>query len=287
MIPRFMNVSALVQLFRQELIQIYPQREVEQIIALVFEDVLNYSRVDIVMHSDKVPDNHIVATMQSVLERLKNSEPVQYVLGKTVFYGLPFNVNRDVLIPRQETEELIHWILKDSLPDRPSIIDLGTGSGCIPIVIKDLWPSAKVYGADVSVDALNVAGQNARLNGVDVEFFHFDILERDSLAFMKFDLMVSNPPYVRRSERNLMQQNVLGFEPELALFVEDDDPLIFYRKIVDLAEGHLNRGGKLYFEINEAFGKELSQLMKDRGFVGVELKKDFSGKHRMLRGIWG
>lgn len=286
MISRFMNVSALVQLYRQELIQIYPQREVEQIIALVFEDVLNYSRVDIVMHSDEVPDDHIVATMQSVLERLINNEPVQYVLGKTVFYGLPFNVNRDVLIPRQETEELIHWILKDSLPDRPSIIDLGTGSGCIPIVIKDLWPSAKVYGADVSVDALNVAGQNARLNGVDVEFFHFDILERDSLAFMKFDLMVSNPPYVRRSERNLMEQNVLGFEPELALFVEDDDPLIFYRKIVDLAEGHLNRGGKLYFEINEAFGNELSQLMKDRGFVSVELKKDFSGKHRMLRGIW-
>lgn len=287
MIRKFMNVSGLVQLYRQELIQIYPQREVEQIIALVFEDVLNYSRVDIVMHSDEVPEDHILTAMQSVLERLKNNEPVQYVLGKTVFYGLPFTVNRDVLIPRQETEELIHWILKDSLPDLPSIIDLGTGSGCIPIVIKDLWPSAKVYGADVSVDALNLAGQNARLNGVDVEFFHFDILERDSLAFMKFDLMVSNPPYVRRSERNLMQQNVLGFEPDLALFVEDDDPLIFYRKIVDLAEGHLNRGGKLYFEINEAFGKELSQLMKDRGFVGVELKKDFSGKHRMLRGIWG
>jgi len=287
MIRKPMNVSALVQLFRQELIGIYPQREVEQIIALVFEDVLKYSRVDIVMHSDEVPDDHILAAMQSVLERLKNNEPVQYVLGRTVFYGLPFTVNRDVLIPRQETEELIHWILKDDLPDLPTIIDLGTGSGCIPIVLKDLRPSAIVYGADVSIDALNVAGQNARMNGVDVEFFHFDILERSSLAFMKFDLMVSNPPYVRRSEQNLMEQNVLAFEPERALFVEDDDPLIFYRKIVDLAEGHLNKDGKLYFEINEAFGSDLSQLMKDRGFSGVELKKDFNGKDRMLRGVWG
>ncbi|MCA1761719.1 MAG: peptide chain release factor N(5)-glutamine methyltransferase [Flavobacteriales bacterium] len=286
MIFKAMNVSALVQLFRQELIQIYPQREVEQIIALVFEEVLNYSRVDIVLNSDEVPDDGRLIAMQAALDRLKNSEPVQYVLGKTVFYGLPFRVNKDVLIPRQETEELIHWILKDQFPERPTVIDLGTGSGCIPIVLKDLWPAAKVFGADISIDALNVANQNAAQNGVEVEFFHFDIIERESLAFMKFDLMVSNPPYVRRSERNLMEQNVLGFEPEMALFVDDSDPLIFYRKIVDLAEGHLNKGGKLYFEINEAYGAELKQLMKDRGFGNVELKKDFNGKDRMMRGVW-
>jgi release factor glutamine methyltransferase len=188
-----------------------------------------------------------------------------------------------VLIPRPETEELVHWILKDSLPEKPSIIDLGTGSGCIAIALKDQIKDAKVFGADVSVAALNIANENADLNKMEVDFFLFDILQRESLGFMQFDLMVSNPPYVRKSEEAMMAPNVLAHEPHTALFVPDEDPLIFYRKIADLAKGQLNPSGKLYFEINEAFGDEMVQMLSEKGFTSVELKKDFNGKDRMIR----
>jgi release factor glutamine methyltransferase len=160
---------------------------------------------------------------------------------------------------------------------------LGTGSGCIALALKDQIPDGSVFGADVSIAALNIANENAGLNKLNVEFFHFDILNQESLGFMDFDLIVSNPPYVTRSEEILMAPNVLENEPYVALFVPDENPLLFYRKITDLAEGHLNRHGKLYFEINEAYGKEVVQLLRDRGYRDVEIKKDFNGKDRMIR----
>lgn len=280
-----MTVSALVDLFRQELVPIYGKGEVEQFIVLAFEDVLEYSKIDVFMNGQEAIPTQLVKRFIEILENLKQSKPIQYILGKTVFYGLPLQVNRNVLIPRSETEELVHWILKDEgkMPD--TILDLGTGSGCIALSLKDHFKSARVYGADVSVAALNVAKNNALNNNLQVDFFQFDILNQESLGFMRFDLMVSNPPYVRISEKEWMEKNVLDHEPHTALFVEDGDPLIFYRKIVDLAEGHLNKNGKLYFEINEAYGKEIVQLLKDRGFENVALKKDFNGKDRMVKGV--
>lgn len=280
-----MTVSALVDLFRQELVPIYGKGEVEQFIVLAFEDVLEYSKIDVFMNGQEAIPTQLVKRFFEILENLKQSKPIQYILGKTVFYGLPLQVNRHVLIPRSETEELVHWILKDEgkMPD--TILDLGTGSGCIALSLKDHFKSARVYGADVSVAALNVAKNNALNNNLQVDFFQFDILNQESLGFMRFDLMVSNPPYVRISEKEWMEKNVLDHEPHTALFVEDGDPLIFYRKIVDLAEGHLNKNGKLYFEINEAYGKEIVQLLKDRGFENVALKKDFNGKDRMVKGV--
>ena len=280
-----MTVSALVDLFRQELVPIYGRGEVEQFVVLAFEDVLEYSKLDIFMHGQEAIPNELIARFFEILENLKESKPIQYILGKTVFYGLPLQVNKHVLIPRSETEELIHWIVQDEGKKPETILDLGTGSGCIALALKDQINSARVYGADISIAALNVAKNNALANDLQVEFFQFDIISQESLGFMKFDLMVSNPPYVRISEKEWMEENVLNNEPHLALFVEDEDPLLFYRKIVDLAEGHLNKHGKLYFEINEAYGQEVLQLLKDRGFEKVTLKKDFNGKDRMVRGL--
>lgn len=280
-----MTVSALVDLFRQELVPIYGKGEVEQFIALAFEDVLEYSKLDIFMHGQEAIPNDLIARFFEILEKLKESKPIQYILGKTVFYGLPLQVNKHVLIPRSETEELIHWILKAEGKKPETILDLGTGSGCIALALKDQIKSARVYGADISIAALNVAKNNAIDNDLQVEFFQFDIISQESLGFMKFDLIVSNPPYVRISEKEWMEKNVLNNEPHLALFVEEEDPLLFYRKIVDLAEGHLNKHGRLFFEINEAYGAEVVQLLKDRGFENVTMKKDFNGKDRMVSGL--
>lgn len=280
-----MSVSALVDLFRQELVPVYGRGEVEQFIALAFEDVLGYSKIDIFMQGGEAIPTNLIARFFEILENLKESKPIQYILGKTVFYGLPLQVNKHVLIPRPETEELIHWILKSDVKTPETILDLGTGSGCIALALKDQIRSARVYGADISIAALNVAKNNALNNDLHVEFFQFDMISQESLGFMKFDLMVSNPPYVRISEKEWMEKNVIDHEPHTALFVEEEDPLIFYRKIVDLAEGHLNKNGRLYFEINEVYGKEVLQLLKDRGFENVALKKDFNGKDRMVRGL--
>lgn len=279
----FMNVSAVVQRFRSELIPHYPVREIESFIVLAFEDIMHYSRLDIFMKGEEEVLPAQIELFEYILDGLRNYEPIQYLIGSTVFYGLPMRVTPDVLIPRPETEELIHWILKDSIANKPRIIDLCTGSGCIALALKDQIADASVYGADLSISALNIAQENAALNKLNVEFFHFDILAQESLGFMDFDLIVSNPPYVTYSEKAFMAQNVLDNEPHMALFVPDENPLLFYRKITDLADGHLKKSGKLYLEINEAYGKDVMQLLRDRGYADVELKKDFNGKDRMIR----
>lgn len=277
-----MNVSAVVELYRQELLSLYPAVEVESFIAIAFEEVLAYSKVDIFMNKEHAIPDQLVERLFSILEGLKVQKPIQYIIGKTVFYGLPIEVNNHVLIPRQETEELVHWILKSDLDPNCTILDLGTGSGCIALALKDNMKNAVVRGADNSVSALNTANKNAQNNNLNIDFFQFDILEQESLGFMEFDLIVSNPPYVQEAERDIMERNVLDYEPESAIFVGQDDPLIFYRKIVDLADGHLTKRGRLFFEINAAFGKEIVQLLKDRGFVNVSLRKDYNGKDRMV-----
>lgn len=280
-----MSVLTIVQLYRQELLSMYPKGEVESFIALAFEDVLEYSRVDVIMNAEEIIPIQYITRFFGILESLRKYQPIQYILGKTVFYGLPIQVNSHVLIPRPETEELVHWILKDEWKDGINILDLGTGSGCIAISLKDHLKKAEVHGADISIEALNVAKRNAVKNGLKVNFFQFDILNQESLGFMKYDIIVSNPPYVRMSEKEWMEKNVLNHEPHPAIFVDEVEPLIFYRKIVDLAEGHLNKSGKIFFEINEACGSEIVQLLKDRGYEEVILKKDYNGKDRMVSGV--
>ena len=280
-----MSVSTIVQLFRQELSSMYPKGEVESFIALAFEDVLEYSRVEVIMNTHEVIPFQYIERFFGILESLRKFQPIQYILGKTVFYGLPIQVNSHVLIPRPETEELVHWILKDKWDEGITVLDLGTGSGCIALALKDHLKKAVVHGADISIEALNVAKRNAVENGLPVDFFQFDIISQESLGFMKYDIMVSNPPYVRMSEKEWMQKNVLNHEPHPAIFVDEEEPLIFYRKIVDLAQGHLKKRGKIFFEINEAYGPDVVQLLEDRGYEEVTLKKDYNGKDRMVSGV--
>ena len=263
----------------------YPKGEVESFIALAFEDVLEYSRVEVIMNTHEVIPFQYIERFFGILESLRKFQPIQYILGKTVFYGLPIQVNSHVLIPRPETEELVHWILKDKWDEGITVLDLGTGSGCIALALKDHLKKAVVHGADISIEALNVAKRNAVENGLPVDFFQFDIISQESLGFMKYDIMVSNPPYVRMSEKEWMQKNVLNHEPHPAIFVDEEEPLIFYRKIVDLAQGHLKKRGKIFFEINEAYGPDVVQLLEDRGYEEVTLKKDYNGKDRMVSGV--
>ena len=199
---------------------------------------------------------------------------------------LEFIVDKNVLIPRPETEDLVRWILKDIKDNRSeiNILDIGTGSGCIPITLKKQLPNAKVFALDISDNALKIAMQNAKLNHVQIEFIHANILEIEKLD-QKFDIIVSNPPYVRELEKNEMQKNVLKHEPELALFVSDEDPLLFYKKIVEFALQNLKNNGAVYFEINQYLGKETQQLLDSTNFYDIELRQDIFGNDRMLKGI--
>jgi release factor glutamine methyltransferase len=224
--------------------------------------------------------------VEKALERLKNHEPIQYVLGKTEFFGLPFGVNSSVLVPRPETEELVQWLLEESYMPGMRILDVGTGSGCIAISIKKEWPEANVWGWDISTTALETANQNARLNQVDVHFEQQDILTLEWKAPVRFHIIVSNPPYVRLLEKGQMDKNVLAYEPSTALFVPDNDALLFYRVIARFARKALEPGGLLFFEINQAFGAEVVGLLEGEGFREVVLRPDLSGRDRMIRARW-
>lgn len=286
MIPRDkVTVSELAQMFRDRVGKIYPPGEMEAMLVRTFDHHLQYGKADLILNADKRLHWSFRATIESVIIALEAHEPIQYILGRTEFYGLPFMVDDRALIPRPETEELVRWVI-DAVGNREvKILDIGTGSGCIAVALKKHLPRAEVHALDSSSAALDLAAENARYNRVSLHLFLHDILERDSLNFMRFDVMVSNPPYIVEGERNRMDSNVVDHEPHIALFVPDEDPLLFYRHIVDLAEGHLNRGGRLFFEVDERHGLEVSSLMQDRGFKQVELRKDLNGKDRMVRGV--
>lgn len=220
------------------------------------------------------------------IQRLENNEPIQYIIGETEFYGLSFKVNKHTLIPRPETEELVAWIVEDQ-PNNDAalhILDIGTGSGCIAISLAKNLEKAKVLGLDISERALKIATENALINNAEVSFVKQDIIETKVLPD-KYDVIVSNPPYVREKEKEMMLANVLDYEPEKALFVSNEDPLLFYRKIAQIAYKYLSENGILYFEINEYLGKEMTALLSQLGFKNCTIKKDIYGKDRMMRAI--
>lgn len=261
--------------------QLYSKKESESLVFWLFEEFLGKKRMDILNDQiiDSVPDELTVA-----LESLLSGRPIQYILGKTPFYGREFLVSPAVLIPRNETEELVHLIIKENPKPGLKILDIGTGSGCIPITLGLEMNAPTVFTIDISMEALEIAKQNAEILNAKVEFLGLDIL-KDDLPFEDLDIIVSNPPYVRHSEKDLMHTNVLAHEPHLALFVYDEDPLLFYRVIGQKAKIALKQDGKLYFEINEAFGNETKKLMEDLGFGEVKIFEDLNGKERMIRGI--
>jgi len=216
---------------------------------------------------------------------LKKHVPIQYILGETEFYGLPFRVNDSVLIPRPETEELVDWIRSENNRNEAlNILDIGTGSGCIAIALKHEFPNAAVEAFDISDKALETARSNAGLNKLDVEFSKVDILNVADQS-KKWDIIASNPPYIPELEKSEIEANVLEHEPHLALFVPDNDPLLFYRHIALFAKKQLNPNGKLYFEIHRDYGKECMELLASLGFSEIELRKDISGNNRMIRSV--
>jgi release factor glutamine methyltransferase len=279
------TLSDILSQFKNELRDMYPENEIRNIGYLVAEQLLNYSKIDFHL-KDKEPISPETAEMfKGTLARLKNWEPVQYIVGATEFYGLPFRVDRRVLIPRPETEELVEWVIRENSGRPVRILDVGTGSGCIAVTLAKNLPQAKVSACDISRDALALAGINAEINRAPVSFFSMDVLNGNVHVPEKVDLIVSNPPYVRHAEKTLMRRNVLDFEPEHALFVPDENPLVFYRSIALLGRKYLADGGKLYMEINEQFPAEVTRLLENTGYYGIQVRNDLSGKPRMVKGM--
>uniref|UniRef100_UPI004049AE09 peptide chain release factor N(5)-glutamine methyltransferase n=1 Tax=Gelidibacter sp. TaxID=2018083 RepID=UPI004049AE09 len=284
-----LKIKELHNKFHQELDVIYGDNEVQNFFYLLTEFHLKLKRIDITLQPDFELTSEVLEYFLGAISRLKTYEPIQYIIGETEFYGLPFKVNSHTLIPRPETEELVELVINNVKlkSTRPlSILDIGTGTGCIAISLAKHIVNAQVFAVDVSNDALKVAKENAVLNAVNVEFLKADILNWQSesrLQELKFDIIVSNPPYVRHLEKAEMKANVLQHEPHLALFVDDANPLQFYRAITEFASQKLQPNGQLYFEINQYLGDEMLQLLKSFHFKNIELLTDIFGNHRMMK----
>lgn len=271
---------------RKELEGIFPEEEIQSLIQLIFEKIKGYSRTQFLLSKEEKLSEEDLQEIENIVSRLKEHEPIQYILGQTEFYGLPFYALPGVLIPRPETEELVQWIIQENRLPSPRILDIGTGSGCIPVALQKNIPQANVTACDISPLCLQTAQRNAKLNDVQISVIEYDILnEVPSVDLPALDIVVSNPPYVRQSEKLLMQKNVLEYEPALALFVPDDNPLLFYNCIADFSLAHLQPGGKLYVEINEALGKETLEMLQGKGYTGIQLRQDINGKDRMIRAL--
>ena len=278
-----MNILEFKKHFFLELSKFYPETEIQSFFNILIQYKLNLSRVELALQPLLEFNNSNLDFFQKALIDLKKEIPIQYIIGETEFYGLNFNVNSNVLIPRPETEELVDWVIKDH-QNSPSIkiLDIGTGSGCIAISLAKNLPNAEVFALDISAEAIKTAKSNAVINNVTVNFIEANILTLTKLPH-KFDIIVSNPPYVRELEKEQMQTNVLANEPHLALFVKNNNPLLFYNKIADLAKSYLNEDGHLYFEINQYLGTETVELLKLKGFKNIQLKKDIFEVDRMTR----
>jgi len=284
-----MRLKDIQNTFHKELDSIYDEEEVDSFFFMLIDSYYDVSRIQLAMDSNYAIDDS--EKIIDALELLKQQKPIQYIIEETEFYGLPFKVNDNVLIPRPETEELVEWVLSKVDSNKSiHILDIGTGSGCIAVSLAKNLPKAKVYALDVSAKALIIAKQNAKVNNVNVKFIEADILKKGDgglEADVKFDIIVSNPPYVREQEKELMKANVLDNEPHLALFVKDEDPLIFYEAITKYASNNLTREGQLFFEINEYLGNAMIDLLKNNNFNNIELKQDIFKKDRMIKGIKG
>jgi len=272
------SARQLYNTFHTQLLSLYPDPEAQQQVFWLFEHFLNCSRGDIVRDKglSEIPD-----TLYLALDELLGGKPIQYIIGKAPFYGREFKVTPQVLIPRNETEELVHMIIKENPAPNLRILDIGTGTGCIPITLFLEMNQATVSALDISDAALEVARENAEHLDAKISYLKVDILH-ENIPVEGIDILVSNPPYVRELEKPQMHQNVLEHEPELALFVSDENPLIFYRTIAQKGLLALKPKGKLYFEINEALGKEMMEMVRDLGYQEVRIHQDLQGKDRML-----
>ncbi len=270
--------------FVNSLSEIYDAEEAVSFFYLLSEKISNLKRVDVALNLEKELSAREIDQFEDAKKRLLDQEPIQYIIGDAYFYGLSFIVNKNVLIPRPETEELVDWILKDQENKKEiiKILDIGTGSGCIAVSLAKNLPNARVYAMDISEKAIEVAKENAIRNEVSITFINEDIRAIKDLP-QNFDIIVSNPPYVRELEKKEIKPNVLDNEPNLALFVSDHDPIVFYKKITDLAKRSLVKEGSLYFEINQYLGSETFDMITTSGFDSVVLRKDLYDNERMIR----
>lgn len=284
-------IKDAVQAFYRPLLSLYTEREARHITNLVFEHVTGYSRLDMITKSNLALSAEQQQNLDEKLEQLLQHKPVQYVLKKCWFYHLPFYLNAHVLIPRPETEELAEWIIREHIHEKGNsgnksltILDAGTGSGCLAIALKSNLPDAQLIAIDNSKHALQVAQKNALMNNADVRFLQRDMLKDGWASDLPLlDIIVSNPPYIPQNEKQKMHQNVVSFEPHEALFVPDEDPLIFYKAIIECGKQKMVRGGKIFLEIHEDFGNSVVKLFGEYGFGNIQLHQDMSGRDRMIR----
>ena len=283
-----MNLKEAKLLFNNEIKDLYDSSEAKNITELVLEHVTGFSRIQQIRKTESVLTVEQIIKLSKISDKLKKNEPVQYILEEAWFAGMKFKVNKNVLIPRPETEELVEWVIADcrlQIADL-KIIDIGTGSGCIPISLRKKLQHASVSAIDVCSEAIFTATENAIAFEADIEFILFDFLDENKWNELgEYDVIVSNPPYIRQSEKETMQERVKDFEPHLALFVPDNDALVFYRKLADFSKTHLKSSGAIYVEINEGLGKELEELFQSKGFNPVEIRKDMQGKDRMMKAV--
>lgn len=283
-----MSIAELEENYIVRLSELYDAAESKSLAWLSVNYICGYSRMDYLNNRNSELSDPETKHLLNILTELQTGKPLQYIIGETEFFGLTFQVNEDVLIPRPETEELVDWIIRDHRGTKAlRVLDIGTGSGCIAVSLARNLTGSSVSAVDISSGALNTAAGNAALNGVDISFFQIDILKSEEiqgsdLEDMKFDIIVSNPPYVTDREKVEMHMNVVNFEPHTALFVPDMDALVFYRSIADYALHHLESGGRLYLEINESLGKETELLLKSKGFIDTQLRQDLRSRDRML-----
>lgn len=280
------SIQQLNNLFKNKLKNVYSNSEIQQLRFMVYETLLGVPKLDAITNPEKIITSDKYKQLEKVAERLAGNEPIQYILGETEFFDLRIKVSPSVLIPRPETEELLSWILSDCKAPKLRVLDIGTGSGCIAIALAKHMNNAKVFGIDISHAALEIASENASINKAEVNFIEHNILEVEAANLPNMlDVLVSNPPYIRENEKTLMKANVLDYEPELALFVPNHKPLLFYEKIAQLGTYILKKGGFLYFEINEAMGLEMENLLHHLKYKNIEIRKDFDGKNRMVKAI--
>ena len=281
-----MTTHQVISDIKSALAAAYPEGEVRAFVRILFEEWMHYSTVDIYMRADSEVPPFMVEKMRHAVQRLLRHEPIQHIVGVAHFHGHRFAVSKHTLIPRPETEQLVDMIV-DRNQDVPDlcVLDIGTGSGCIACSLARALRFAEVHAFDISQPALDLAAENARNLGVKVAFHHVDILNAVPQP-QQFHIIVSNPPYICMHEQQLMEDNVLRYEPHSALFVPDNDPLLFYRAIARYASVALKPGGKLYFEINAAYGNDTAQLLSDFHFADIEVVRDFYGRDRFVSALW-
>lgn len=276
------TIRQLSQYALQELKDSYPGYEIQCICNIIYQDVFHFTNIDIHLRKNEILEESFINKFYEIIQFLKQGSPIQYIIGETEFAGLKFDVNPSTLIPRPETEELVYWAKEKLMPGQ-KVIDIGTGSGCIAIALNHLCPGCNVTGVDISEAAIRTARGNARKNGTPTRFSVRNILQYTAYHWETYDIIISNPPYVRDSEKKIMAPRVLEHEPHQALFVPDQDPLLFYRKIAEFGQKYLAPKGHLYFEINEALGNETSKLLEEINYREIELRKDIYGKDRMIK----